>query len=50
MANDLPDMVKAIGDRIHFAHLRNVKKDEDPIMATRCWMTLLKLPTRLRGH
>lgn len=27
-ANDLPAMVKQIGDRIHFAHLRNVKKDE----------------------
>ena len=27
-ANDLPAMVKAIGDRIHFIHLRNVKKDE----------------------
>ncbi len=26
--NDLPAMVKAIGDRIHFIHLRNVKKDE----------------------
>ncbi len=26
--NDLPAMVKAIGDRIHFVHLRNVKKDE----------------------
>jgi mannonate dehydratase len=28
-ANDLPAMVKAIGDRIHFVHLRNVKKDEE---------------------
>ena len=27
-ANDLPAMVKEIGDRIHFIHLRNVKKDE----------------------
>ncbi len=26
--NDLPAMAKAIGDRIHFIHLRNVKKDE----------------------
>lgn len=26
--NDLPAMVKEIGDRIHFVHLRNVKKDE----------------------
>ena len=26
--NDLPAMVKEIGDRIHFIHLRNVKKDE----------------------
>lgn len=28
-ANDLPEMVKQIGDRIHFVHLRNVKKDEE---------------------
>src|SRR3989337_1686344 len=27
-ANDLPAMVKEIGDRIHFIHLRNVQKDE----------------------
>ena len=27
-SNDLPAMVKAIGNRIHFIHLRNVKKDE----------------------
>jgi mannonate dehydratase len=26
--NDLPAMVKALGDRIHFVHLRNVKKDD----------------------
>ncbi|MFC4871622.1 mannonate dehydratase [Negadavirga shengliensis] len=26
--NDLPDMLKAVGDRVHFAHLRNVKKDK----------------------
>ncbi len=26
-ANDLPAMVKEIGERIHFVHLRNVKKD-----------------------
>jgi mannonate dehydratase len=25
--NDLPDMAKKIGDKIHFVHLRNVKKD-----------------------
>jgi mannonate dehydratase len=25
--NDLPDMAKTIGDKIHFVHLRNVKKD-----------------------
>jgi len=25
----LPAMVKEIGDRIHFIHLRNVKKDEE---------------------
>jgi mannonate dehydratase len=28
VANDLPAMVKEIGERIHFIHLRNVKKDE----------------------
>lgn len=28
-ANDLPAMVKQIGDRIHFVHLRNVKKDTE---------------------
>ena len=28
-ANDLPAMIKAIGDRIYFVHLRNVKKDEE---------------------
>ena len=27
--NDLPAMVKEIGERIHFVHLRNVKKDEE---------------------
>jgi mannonate dehydratase len=27
-ANDLPAMAKTIGDRIHFIHLRNVKKDQ----------------------
>jgi mannonate dehydratase len=26
--NDLPAMVKELGSRIHFVHLRNVKKDE----------------------
>lgn len=26
-ANDLPAMVRALGDRIHFVHLRNVRKD-----------------------
>ncbi|MEP7257874.1 MAG: mannonate dehydratase [Flavitalea sp.] len=26
--NNLPAMVKEIGDRIHFVHLRNIKKDE----------------------
>lgn len=26
-ANDIPAMAKALGDRIHFVHLRNVKKD-----------------------
>lgn len=28
-ANDLPDIARAFGDRIHFAHLRNVSKDPD---------------------
>ena len=27
--NDLPAMVKTIGNRIHFAHLRNVRKDAE---------------------
>ena len=27
--NDLPAMIKALGNRIHFAHLRNVIKDEE---------------------
>lgn len=27
-ANDLPAMVRQVGDRVHFVHLRNVKKDE----------------------
>ena len=26
-ANDLPAMVRQVGDRVHFVHLRNVKKD-----------------------
>jgi mannonate dehydratase len=26
--NDLPNMVKALGNRIHFVHLRNTKRDE----------------------
>ncbi|GAB3648386.1 mannonate dehydratase [Echinicola sediminis] len=25
--NDLPEILKAVGDRVYFAHLRNVKKD-----------------------
>lgn len=28
-ANDLPEMVKKIGNRIHFIHLRNVSKDKE---------------------
>lgn len=28
-ANDLPHMAQKFGDRIHFAHLRNVRKDPD---------------------
>ncbi|GAB5447910.1 mannonate dehydratase [Gymnodinialimonas sp.] len=28
-ANDLPDIARRFGDRIHFAHLRNVAKDPD---------------------
>ena len=27
-ANDLPAMVRLLGERIHFVHLRNVRKDE----------------------
>jgi len=27
--NDLPQMVRSMGDRIHFIHLRNVAKDEE---------------------
>jgi mannonate dehydratase len=27
--NDLPEMIRRIGSRIHFAHLRNVRKDQD---------------------
>ncbi|MEJ6388752.1 mannonate dehydratase [Gymnodinialimonas ulvae] len=27
--NDLPDMARQFGDRIHFAHLRNVRRDPD---------------------
>jgi mannonate dehydratase len=26
--NDLPNMVKSLGNRIHFVHLRNTKRDE----------------------
>ncbi len=28
-ANDLPSMIKEFGERIHFAHLRNVQRDEE---------------------
>jgi mannonate dehydratase len=28
-ANDLPAMIKELGARIHFAHLRNTKRDEE---------------------
>ncbi len=27
--NNLPEMIKAIGEKIHFVHLRNVTKDEE---------------------
>ncbi|PXY46646.1 mannonate dehydratase [Flavobacterium hydrophilum] len=27
--NDLPQIVKALGDKIHFIHLRNVRRDEE---------------------
>ncbi|WP_341367249.1 mannonate dehydratase [Yoonia sp. BS5-3] len=28
-ANDVPEIARSFGDRIHFAHLRNVRKDPD---------------------
>ncbi|MDB5231972.1 MAG: mannonate dehydratase [Chitinophagaceae bacterium] len=27
--NDLPDILKAVGDRVYFVHLRNVRKEKD---------------------
>jgi mannonate dehydratase len=29
--NDLPGMMQRLGDKVHFLHLRNVKKDDDAI-------------------
>ncbi|MDB5525779.1 MAG: uxuA [Rhizobium sp.] len=31
MTNDLPDMIERLGSRIHFVHLRNVRRQEEAI-------------------